>query len=175
MARILPGGKFITSKVRRLIQIDSMHRRPAAGSGRSFSAQTTVEKRGSSLVRPPASRPPLRTACPKARATNSSMTPLPKPANRSRLICGMTARSIRGNSNASGISNRHWRIQTQFMPGWKTPRCFARATAVRPGRSSQDYAVTARRRWNVSAHDFAGSEKTPTNVHCDLGRWRLPY
>ena len=87
--------------------------------------------------------PSTRAACRAARATNSPMTPLPRPASLLPRINGMTARSIPGNSSASGISSLRSPIRTRSTREWKTPRCSAPRTAPRPGTSSPDCAATA--------------------------------
>ena len=53
---------------------------------------------------------------PRARATSSCMTLPLKPASLSPRTSGMTARSIPGNSSASGISSRRSPIRTRFTP-----------------------------------------------------------
>ena len=52
----------------------------------------------------------------------------------------MTARSIHGNSNASGTSNPPTPIRTPLTPALKTPRFSKPLTAVKPGRNCLDCA-----------------------------------
>ena len=47
--------------------------------------------------------------------------------------CGTTARSIRGNSNGSGIWSRRSIIPITFTRAWKTPRCSNRKMAANRG------------------------------------------
>ena len=101
--RILRAGRFITSKVRRLIRTGSMLRRRAVGLGKSFSAPMMAAKRGIQ----PGSRPANRLTTPDGMPKGESNKfvyegEAGKPLHHS----GTTARSIRGNSNASGISSR---------------------------------------------------------------------
>ena len=77
----------------------------------------------------------------KAQAISSLMT---RPPGRSPRISGMTARSIRGSSSASGTWNRRSPTPVRFMPVWKTPPCFARPMAARTGRNSPACGATAR-------------------------------
>src|SRR6186713_3359708 len=55
------------------------------------------------------------------------------------LISGTMARSIRGNSNESGISNHHSPIPIPFTEVLKTPLCSGLPTVARRGRKSPDY------------------------------------
>ena len=124
---ILRAGRFITSKARQSIQIGCMRLKPADGSGRSFSAPTTAEKPGTSRERRRRSLAP--PGPPKSEATNLLMTLRPGPARRSLLISGMTARSIPGNSSASGIWSPRSPSPIRFTRGWKTQPFFVQATA----------------------------------------------
>ncbi len=54
------------------------------------------------------------------------------------------AHSIRGSSNASGISNRRLLTRIPFTPEWKTPRCSAQLTAASRGMSYRGCANTTR-------------------------------
>src|SRR5678815_285842 len=55
------------------------------------------------------------------------------------LISGTMERSIRGNSNESGISNHHSPIPIPFMRVLKTLLCSGLRTVARRGRKSPDY------------------------------------
>ena len=120
-------------------------------------------------------------ACPKARATNSSTTRRPKPASPSPRTSGTTARSIRGNSNASGISNRRSPIRTPSMPASKMPRCSddrrrrILARTRRPARSRQRRALAARRRRHGPAHDPARPDQSQPHLHRHLRRRCVPH
>src|SRR5438128_1007761 len=70
-----PQGFFVS------LPIEFMLRRRAVGLGRSFSAQTTAAKPGTSLERRPGNQPP-QPVRPKATATSSLTMRLPKPASR---------------------------------------------------------------------------------------------
>ena len=129
--RILPAGRFIISRDRRWIPIASMRRRSSSWFGQVIQRS---DDGGKTWYQPgtPAGEPTTApTACPKARATSSSTTRLPKPANRSPRISGTTARRIRGSSSASGTSNPRSPIRTRFTPALKTPPCSARPTAAK--------------------------------------------
>ena len=101
----------------------------------------------------------------RARATSSSTTLQRKPARRSPRISGMTARSIRGSSSASGIWSRRSPIPTRFTPESKTRRCSARPTAARTGRNCRACAATAPaqvaagRRRHVPAHHHSRPQR----------------
>ena len=101
------------------------------------------ERRRQNLETPGGETMPTPAACPRARATSSSTTLRPKPASRSPRTSGTTARSIPGNSSASGISSRRSPIRTRSTPAWKTPRCSAPPTAASPGRNFPACAATA--------------------------------
>ena len=97
-------------------------------------------------------------------ATNSITPQFPA------LISGTTARRIPGNSRASGILNRRLPIPTRFTRAWKTPRCFVRPTARKPGTNFPVCASTVRdRSWNPGAgglclHTIILDEKNPNRI-----------
>src|SRR5712692_6054726 len=140
-APTLGAGRSITSRDHPQTRIGCMRRSAAAGSGRSFSAPMMAARLGTSPVRRPENRPPR--VRPRAIATSSLTTRLPKAASRSPRISGTTAHSIPGSSSESGISNHRSPIRIASTPEWKTPPCSARATAGRRGRNSPDCAATA--------------------------------
>ncbi len=126
-------------------------------------------------------RQPTPEGCPRARATSSSTT-LPKPASRSRRTSGTTARSIRGNSSASGISSRRSPIPTRSMPGVEDAALFRSTDG---GKTWQELAGLARHgtgpQWQPGAGGMGlhtimlDPKESETHVHRDLGGGRVPH
>jgi hypothetical protein len=96
---------------------------------RSDDGGKTWHQPGTPPGEPPAPGPP------RPQATSSSTTRLRKPASRSPLISGTTARSIPGSSSACGIWSRRSPIPIRSTLESKTPPCSARPMAARTGRN----------------------------------------
>ena len=112
-----------------------------SGLAKFFSAPTTEGKRG----KPPGGeerlpRPALNSA---GSATAGSWRHVGEQPVSLCHALAMTARNIRGNSSAYGISNRRSPILTRSMPVLRMRRSFVRRTAPRPGRNCRRCAVTA--------------------------------
>ena len=130
------------------------------------------------LVRP--GDPALRRR--RRRPGSRSATSSPTTACPARTS-GTTARRTPGSSRASGTSSRRSPIPTPSTPASRTPRCSARATAARPGRSSPGLRghgsgphVAAGRRRHVPAHDPARPDATRARIyHRDLVGGRVPH
>ena len=165
----LRDGRFIISRDLPLIRIDSMHRNRAAGLDKSFNAPMTVARHGTNPEHPPANRPPPRRACPRVRATSLFTTRLLKPVNPSPRTSGTTAHRTPGSSSASGISNQSLTDPDTVYAGVEDAALFRSTDG---GQSWQELSglrghgsgpsLAAGRRWDVPAHDPAGSEAIRT-------------
>ncbi len=80
--------------------------------------------------RPGGEKMPAPGGTPPGKSNNFVYDTSPETGNRSPRISGTTARSIPGNSSASGISSRRSPIRIPSTPAWKTPRSSAPPTAA---------------------------------------------
>ena len=180
-ARTSPAGRSITSRARPSIRIASTPRKPAAGSGRSFSAPTTAAKRGTSRARRRASRPRRPTACPRARATSSSTT------RRRETGKPLTTHQWYDGTQHPWEFKRVWHLEPSLTDpdtvyaGVEDAAIFRSTDGGKAGTSWPACAATARaamvarRRRHGPAHDPARSEQSRAHLHRHLGGRRLPH
>ena len=120
--------------------------------------------------------------CRRAKATSSFTTLRLKPANRSRRTSGTTARSIRGNSSASGISSRRCTIPTRLRGRGRRGDFPIHRRRQNRGRNWPDCAAhDTGPKWQPGAGGMClhtillDPNESEANLHRHLGRGRVSH